>query len=210
MTGLALMTDSLAIGEQTLEAKPSAIELLVARARGGDQTAFEQIVVRCHRRVLATAWRLLGNEDDARDAAQETFLRAYRYLSSYRPGKDFEGWLYRITVNVCRDIGRRRRRPRLVSYESGVEGGLFTALMSEQDVEAEAIGAQERRILMEALGTLSDREREALVLRDLEGMPARDVAKAMGTSAATVRVHICAARAKIKRFRERLISRSKS
>ncbi|HEY9402973.1 MAG TPA: sigma-70 family RNA polymerase sigma factor, partial [Pyrinomonadaceae bacterium] len=82
--------------------------LLVARARGGDAVAFERIMLETERRVVAVAWRMLGNREDARDAAQEVFLRVYKYLDRYRPEQDFNGWVYRITINVCRDAARKR------------------------------------------------------------------------------------------------------
>ena len=62
------------------------------------------------RRVISTAWRMLGNEEDARDAAQEVFFRTYKYLSKYKAEQDFYGWLYRIIVNACHDIARKRTR----------------------------------------------------------------------------------------------------
>src|SRR6185369_2866060 len=96
---------------------------LVERARAGNAAAFEQIVVRYQRKVLATAWRLLGNQDDARDAAQEVFLRAFKYLNSYKADQDFAGWLYRITVNVCRDAGRKRKQIVFTSFEDERDGG---------------------------------------------------------------------------------------
>ena len=79
--------------------------------RTGEAAAFEQVMVCTQHNVAATAWRLLGNREDARDAAQEVFLRAFKYLKAYRPEQDFHGWLYRITVNVCRDMLRGRGGP---------------------------------------------------------------------------------------------------
>src|SRR5438552_6924089 len=83
---------------------------LVARARAGDELAFERMMLATEQRVVSIAWRMLGNRDDARDAAQEVYLRVFKYLARFRAGQDFRAWLYRITINVCHDFARKRRR----------------------------------------------------------------------------------------------------
>src|SRR5688572_29103454 len=96
------------------ELSPEAAEVarLVRLTLGGDSTAFEQIILRYETRVMTLATRLLGVRDDARDVAQEVFLRAFKYLHRLDLQKPMEPWLIRITVNVCRDVGRRRQRQR--------------------------------------------------------------------------------------------------
>src|SRR5438477_8061403 len=81
---------------------------LVARARAGDEIAFERIMMATEQRVVSIAWRMLGNRDDARDAAQDVYLRVFKYLGRFRTGEDFRGWLYRITINVCHDFARKK------------------------------------------------------------------------------------------------------
>src|SRR4051794_6176149 len=76
--------------------------LTLQRAISGDVSAFEQIIVRFERRVLTLAWRLLGNSDQAQDASQEVFLRAFRFLYRFDLSRPFEPWLVRMTINVCR------------------------------------------------------------------------------------------------------------
>ena len=121
---ITLMTDSFRFSEAA-DSADAAFVSLIERARAGNTAAFEQIVTTYQRKVLATAWRLLGNEDDARDAAQEVFLRAYKYLASYRADQDFAGWIYRITVNVCRDAGRKRGQIAFTSFETERDSGGF-------------------------------------------------------------------------------------
>jgi RNA polymerase sigma-70 factor, ECF subfamily len=204
---ITLMTDSFRFGEAA-KSVDAAFVSLIESARGGDTSAFEQIVIHYQRKVLATAWRMLGNQDDARDAAQEVFLRAFKYLASYRADQDFGGWLYRITVNVCRDAGRKRSQIAFTSFEDERDGSLEHAA-SEENLEASAIRAEQRALVAEALNTLTKKERAALVLRDLEGLPTEEVARLLGTSATTVRSQVSAARAKIKQFHERLLRRAK-
>jgi RNA polymerase sigma-70 factor (ECF subfamily) len=183
--------------------------LLVARARAGDATAFEQIMLDTERKVVATAWRMLGNREDARDAAQEVYLRVYKYLDRFKPEQDFNGWLYRITINVCRDAARKKR-----GATSG--GELFDTLRNEHerhappeslspDAEENAIRSQQRSMLMSALETLPEKERAALVLRDLEGLTTEEVARVLRSRPVTVRSQISSARAKLKIHCERLL-----
>jgi RNA polymerase sigma-70 factor (ECF subfamily) len=185
----------------------SALLALIESAREGDAAAFEEIMIRYERRVLRTAWRILGSREDAQDAAQDVFLRIFRYLKSYRGTQDFEGWLYRIIVNACRDIARKR--PPLVSTRSDAEGTArdLAGIAAAGDLEESAIQSQQRAIIVEALATLSTKEREALVLRDLEGFSTKEVARMLGSSQITVRSQISSARKKIKLFKDRLMKK---
>src|SRR5579864_5052818 len=85
---------------------------LLERAKGGDLDAFDRLMRMHERQVLTTALRLLGNMEDAQDAAQETFLRLYKSLNRLPDLLEIKSWLYRVTVNVCNDAHRKRRRNR--------------------------------------------------------------------------------------------------
>ncbi len=174
---------------------------VVMQAQAGDVAAFTELVGWYQRRVISTAWRLLGDEHEALDAAQDVFLRLHRYLRSFDPGQDFGGWLYRMVVNACHDA--RRRRPRHISLEDERARGTVEDLRSADDVEASARALEDERVLAAALETLSEKERAALVLRDLEGLSTQEVADALGSTPTTVRSQICIARAKLRAFRER-------
>jgi RNA polymerase sigma-70 factor (ECF subfamily) len=183
----------------------AALWQLIESARQGDAAAFEEIMIRYQRRAVNTAWRMLGNREDARDAAQDVFLRVFKYLKSYRSAEDFDGWLYRIIVNVCRDIARKRPPAAIASYEAERSVGGLDGIADAGDVEESAILSQQRNIIAEALATLSRKEREALVLRDLEGLSTEEVARLLGSSQTTVRSQISSARRKIKIFKDRLM-----
>jgi len=181
----------------------SALWHLIEAARQGDAAAFEQVMVRYQRRVVNTAWRMLGNREDARDAAQDVFLRVFKYLKSYRSEEDFDGWLYRIIINVCRDIARKRPPATSDFLEAQPGGGNIDRIAAAGDVEESAIHSQQRTIIAAALATLSRKEREALVLRDLEGLDTREVARLLGSTQTTVRSQISSARRKIRIFKDR-------
>jgi RNA polymerase sigma-70 factor, ECF subfamily len=167
-------------------------------AEGGtrDLQAFELLMRQHERLVLVTALRLLGNMADAQDVSQEVFLRLYRNWSKVEASPTVAAWLYRVTVNACYDA-RRRRKP---------EDPMETAgdLPAGGDDPQQCASVSERRRLLEmSLRTLSTKERAALVLRDLEGLSTEETARALGSSAATVRSQISKARVKVKEFVER-------
>jgi len=209
---LMLMTENRPTGEadSTGAAHADALSALVARSRAGDRAAFEQIMVCTQHKVAATAWRLLGNREDARDAAQETFLRAYKYLKSFKSGQDFHGWIYRITVNVCRDMMRARRASgegltARAEFASEFEEAAEWSHAEGGDAERAALLAQQRTIVRRALAALPEKERTAVVLRDLEGLATEEVARLMNTRPATVRSQISTARVKLKVFCDQIL-----
>lgn len=192
--------------EATAAADPLAP--LVARARAGDAAAFDDLMRATERKVVATAWRLLGEREDVRDAAQEVYLRAFKYLARFREGADFGAWLYQITVNVCRDSAARRRRAAHAAGASDEEleraAVDFENRTDAGDAESEALRAQQREILRRGLDALPERERAAIVLRDLEGLSTEEVARILNTRPVTVRSQVSSARAKLKVYCERL------
>jgi len=205
---IALMMNSLELNRDAAGETDASLQMLIERAVAGDPAAFESIMNRYQQKVVSTAWRMLGNREDARDATQEAFLRAYKYLGSFKPDQDFSGWLYRIVINVCRDLARKRGHL-FTSLESERELGTVENLRSPEDVEAAAIQSQQQALIARALDTLSKKERAAIVLRDLEGLETEEVARILGSSQATVRAQISSARAKIKLFRDRALSRAR-
>ena len=209
VAGIAFMAENLTHGGGAAEGGAAALSTLAVRARAGDAAAFEQLMVCTQHKVAATAWRLLGSREDARDATQESYLRAYKYLKSYRPGQDFHGWLYRITVNVCRDMMRTRRGAEwfthAASHDAERERDALEAVACEADTEEAAVLAQKRAIVRRALETLPEKERTALVLRDLEGLSTDEVARVMGSRPATVRSQLSTARGKVKVYCERFL-----
>ena len=196
---------ALVMNEFSQSSRPqSQLELLIERARGGDAIAFDQIMVAHQQRVLATAWRMLGNSEDARDAAQEVFLRVYKHLHKYDAQQEFSGWLYRIIINVCRDAARKRKNNHS-SFEAEIAAGHLPELISNDNSESAAIKAEQHAIVMKALSTLTEKERAVIVLRDLEGLTTEEVANILGSSQTTVRSQISTARIKIKLYRDRFL-----
>lgn len=180
---------------------------LLELARQVDVTAFEDLIKQHERFVFGIAWRVLGNVQDAQDAAQEVFLRLHRYLNSLDEERKIAPWLYQLTINVCRDIRRRARRRCVVPLEelwseTGFEGAVTTA-----DPEVILTESEKRRILEQGLLRLAEREREAIVLRDVQGLPTAEVAGAMGFTENTVRSQISSGRLKLRAFAAQFLRR---
>lgn len=189
-------------GKEAAEAPADdpTVDLLLVRARRGDHRAFEALLARHDRQVLGTAWRLLGRTEDARDAAQEVFLRLYRSLSRLDPERPLAAWLYRVTVNVCRDLRRGSKHHDAVPLDAFDLETLSSPITD--DPAHRAVAREDKRIVAEGLALLGMKERAALVLRDVEGLDTNEVAEILGSSAATVRSQICHARLKLAKHRQ--------
>jgi RNA polymerase sigma-70 factor, ECF subfamily len=152
--------------------------------------AFFERLLRLHERmVVGVAYRLLGRMEDAQDAAQEVFLKLFQKQDTIEG--DPKPWLYRVTVNVCNDWYRKR---------------ILVAQPDEQaaDPSRDALTSitleERKRLLGEALKTLGERERTAVVLRDIEGLSTQEVAKILGVEEVTVRSQISVARVKLAKY----------
>lgn len=174
---------------------------MTAYRREDHLVAFERIMAGCERRVVRIALRLLNNPQDAQDAAQEVFLRLYKHLGRLDEARGYEAWLFRVTVNVCRDMARARRRS--VALED-----VPHPAAPQPDAYHDAARAEQREIVRRGLGCLGEKERAALVLRDVEGLSTREVAGILGSSENTVRSQISTARLKLRDFTGRLTRRS--
>lgn len=166
---------------------------LVRNAKAGDVASFERIVTLHECLVLRVAQRILLNGEDAKDAAQEVFIRLHRTLSRFDEEKDLGPWLYRLTVNVCRDVLRRGKHDVSIDIISD-------SADATPNPEQSAAAAQQYRIVLDALQELSPREREAVVLHDLEGRSTEEVAETLGSSETTVRSQLSIGRIKMKNY----------
>jgi RNA polymerase sigma-70 factor (ECF subfamily) len=198
------------VEEVTVRDGPNAsshVNNLVLRAQAGEAYAFEQLMIGFQRQVLGTAARILRRREDARDAAQEVFLKLYRYLPRIRP-EAVRAWLYRVTVNVCRDMAKQRGRFPTTPLE-GQESRRELSVSGAGQVEGGIDLKEQHRMLNDALQELPFKERAALVLRDVEGLSTEETARVLGSSATTVRSQISTARVKVRRHVERAMGKAK-
>jgi RNA polymerase sigma-70 factor (ECF subfamily) len=166
-------------------------EELVARSRGGDLDSFNQLVVRWERPIYALAYRVIGREEDARDVAQETFLRAFRALSGFKGQAKFSSWLYRITLNLCRDWIRRERRTPVAQAPEGVD---LIELAGEaepsESVEDVVSRRQLSRIVAKAMASLPEDQRTAIILKEYHGLTFQEIADLLDCPLSTVKTRL--------------------
>jgi len=156
---------------------------LIARFKGGDRAAFEALVHLHMARVAGVARRFLGDPHEAMDVAQEVFVAAFRVLREWREEGSLFSWLYRTTINLC--MKRLRSRPRLASAGDPAEAAAPAPSPPDAAGRVELAGALE-----EALGALSDRQREVFVACHAQGVPLAEVARGMGISLGTAKSHL--------------------
>jgi RNA polymerase sigma-70 factor, ECF subfamily len=172
----------------------------IEQARAGDGEAFRLLVERYSRTIFRLTYRMTGNEQDAEDMVQETFLRAFRQIESYDSRAGFGTWLFRIATNCSLDL-LRKRGVRRESQEPGFEddGRKMELPSTAPSPERLAMSGQIRRRLRVALAQLSPAERAAFILRHFEGVPIDEISRALGHSNSAARQSVFRAAAKLRR-----------
>jgi len=155
----------------------------VALAQSGDEAAFQRLVERHSVGVFQLAFRLTGNQSDAEDVVQETFLKVYRELKRFEARSSFRTWLHRVTVNCSYDLLRKRPRVRLEPLEAD-DGESGWRAEPEADAAGQpdrvAYGAEVQYRIRTAMEDLSPAERAAFVLRHFEGRSLEEIGEALG------------------------------
>jgi RNA polymerase sigma-70 factor, ECF subfamily len=169
----------------------SSDEELVTLSQGGDLDSFNQLVLRWERPIYALAYRVIGREEDARDVAQETFLRAFRALKGFKGQAKFSSWLYRITLNLCRDFIRRERRTPLAQAPEGIDlvelAGEATPTESIEDL----VGRKELgRAVSKAMALLPEEQRTAIILKEYHGLTFQEIAELLDCPLSTVKTRL--------------------
>ena len=183
-------------------------EAAAARAKAGDADAFRVLVERHSRSLFRLAFRMTGNEQDAEDIVQDTFLRAYRRIGKFDERASFGTWLYRITVNCSLDLVRARKRRSEQSGPANPEmDDLIQSLPSTGATpDRMAMSGEARQRIAEAMEELSASERTAFVLRHFEGMCIDEVSRVLGCRPGAARHCVFRAVQKLRRALEPLVS----
>ena len=180
-------------------------EELVARASAGEVDAFNQLVTRWERPIYALAYRTLGREEDARDVVQEAFLRAYRGLRGFKGEAKFSSWLYRITLNLCRDWIRRERRAPLVQVPEGVDPvDLADERVAPQESVEELVARREMsQAVAKAMAELPEEQRTAIMLKEYHGLTFQEIADMLDCPLSTVKTRLYQGLSVLRRRLER-------
>lgn len=173
---------------------------LIARAQRGSLEAFNALVLIHQDRVYTLTYRLMGDAHSAADAAQETFVTAYRRLDSYRGG-NFRAWLLRIATNRCYDELRRRQRSPVISIDGRTEDDDPEALElpdHSDTPEQAALSSELQRAIQRCINALGADQRIVLVLSDVDGMSYEDIAHQTNSQLGTVKSRLSRARASVR------------
>jgi len=181
---------------------------MVARARAGDADAFRVLVERHSRLLFRLAFRMTGNQEDAEDVVQESFLRAYRQLPRFDGRASFGTWLYRIAANCALDLGRSRRRrwEQAAPADAAAEDPLKAVPSADPTPERIALSSEVRERVTEAMNALSHTERTAFVLRHFEGMNIEEVSRVLGCHSGAAKHSVFRAVRKLRRALEPIAS----
>jgi len=177
-------------------------EALVAAAKRGDRQAFETLVLRHERTVLAVAQRITNNREDAEDVAQESLHKAFVHLGGFQEKSRFSTWLTRIVMNQALMLIRRRRGAIEVSPESpedGVTSSSEAFVDQSPDPEESCWRRERQQLLTAAINRLGPRVRRTILLRDIEERSAEETARILGTSIGAVKARVFQGRRKLRR-----------
>ncbi len=168
---------------------------LVDRALSGEQGAFRELYDRYQQRIYALAGSMVGQVDEVHDIVQETFVRAFRSLKSFKGKSSFYTWLYRIAINAATDHRRKQARQSRYQSERPLEeidrGATQIAAPQSDNPEADLYRSELSELMNRALEMLSDEHRKVIVLREVNGLSYQEIAEVTGTTIGTVmsRIH---------------------
>jgi RNA polymerase sigma factor (sigma-70 family) len=177
-------------------------EVLVRKARRGDLAAYDELVRRYQERIYGTIYHMTANHEDANDLAQESFIKAYHALKSFKGGSSFYTWLYRIAVNkTINHLKQRKNRTHMslndLDFNAEHDPDLV-ALISDKTPNREVGLLELQEKLNGAMLKLSEPHRVVVVLHDVQGMPHDEIAKVMNCNIGTVRSRLFYARQQLQ------------
>ncbi|MDT7540953.1 MAG: polymerase sigma-70 factor, subfamily [Acidobacteriota bacterium] len=184
-----------------MEIAGTSDEQIVERALAGDGDAFGEIVRRWERRIFALAYGILGREEDARDATQETFIAAFRNLKGFRGDAKVSSWLHRIAVNQCITRQRRARVRGETSLEGAEEDGAQFVSELEASPAVSAEGREQTEAVRRAVNALPPELRSVVVMKEFEDLTFQEIADTLGVPLSTVKSRLYTA---LKQLRLRL------
>jgi len=185
-------------------AEAAAESRLVERARTGDLAAYDELVQRHQERIYGTIYHMTSNHEDANDLAQETFIKAFQALKSFKGGSSFYTWVYRIAVNKTINFLKQRKNRQGMSLNdldfNAEHDPDLVALISHQTPRRDAALAELQKKLNEAMAKLSDDHRLVVTLHDVQGVPHEEIAQIMECNVGTVRSRLFYARQQLQGY----------
>ena len=181
---------------------------MVLKVRDGDVTAFRGLVEKYQGRVYSMVYGMLRNREDARDVTQDAFVKAFHNLDSFRLESSFYTWLYRIAMNLAIDVTRKRKRRKTSAFEESIAARDEDGSIAEVHHQDGPQRLHQRKRLygriMDAIETLPEDQRQANLLRELDGLSYKEISEIMGIPEGTVMSRLFYARKKLQKLLEDL------
>lgn len=177
-------------------------KLLIGKSKSGDTDAFERLIGQYEKRAYNIALRIMGNEEDAKDMAQEALIRIYKSIKDFKEQSSFSTWLYRIVTNVCLDELRKRKNIKTVPADGMIEtedGEMHLEVCIDSETPEAVYEKRERKeLIVNTIGELNEEHRSVIVLRDIQGFSYEEIAVMLDLSLGTVKSRINRARHALK------------
>lgn len=179
---------------------------LIEKAKAQDRAAFSELVKRHQEKMLHAAYSFLGNREDASDAAQEMFVKAYHSLPGFKGNSSFSTWLYRILANQCKDFLRKKNVRKNLSVSLRRDEEDTNAVLPEEKIPSAQLDALEQlesremgSLIQEAVGTLPFQQKSVFTLRYMEGLSLQEIADSLELSEGAVKAHLWQASQKMQK-----------
>jgi RNA polymerase sigma-70 factor (ECF subfamily) len=176
---------------------------LIDKAKKGDGDSFEALILSCRRKAWNIALQFMRDEEDAMDALQESFIKIFRNLGGFKGDCRFDTWVYRITVNTCKDVLRKNEKLKLNDslYVDGGDGERHREIPSrEAGPDDAALRAETSKELLACVEKLPAEHREVIILRDIHDLSYEQISEILSASMGTVKSRISRARANLRRI----------
>lgn len=183
---------------------------LVSRVQKGDGEAFRALVEKYHSKAYSIALGMVHNAEDAMDITQEAFIKVHKYIDNFKGSSSFYTWLYRIVINLCIDFLRREGKYSTVGYDDALthapgaaeqEPGELVVHLEQAATPSQELGRKEvGEQILKAIESLSPNHRAVIVMREVEGLSYREMAKVLGCSQGTIMSRLHHARCKLRKI----------
>lgn len=173
-------------------------DLTLRRAARHDKDAFEQIVLLCQDRIYALCRRMMGNDQDALDAAQESFVKMYLNIGQFARKSNFSTWAYRIAVNTCLDLLRKKQSRPSQSLDQLKDAGLSPEKPTHS-AESQVLRELDNQRLAQAIDSLEENQRAVIVLRDIQGLSYGEISSVLNINLNTCKSRISRARQNLRK-----------
>ena len=173
----------------------------ISALKNGDSRAYEKLVLTYSKRIYYLCLKMLGNSSDAEDAVQITFLKVYKGINKFEKRSELTTWIYKIAVNTCNDILRKRKNEYILSNltanDEQTEDFYYKVADEKENIEEKILRKERNKIIYDCIGRLSEVHRKFIVLRDLEGLSYQQISNILNMNIGTVKSGINRARGKL-------------